>query len=735
MLKKTCRFASLLAIILYFLLAAGILADTETEDHEDADESNKLEEIVVRAHPLSSQGMVGDVLVVSASRQDNQFSPTSNLGQTVEQLAGTRNASFGEGVGQVVIHGLDGPRVMYLYDRLQTMDAALSSRDHPPMMEPIIADQIEVLKGPSTLLYGSGSSGGIVNLESGRIPRDLSADYPEYILWLQTRDNSRTNSGAFRLKGNNDRIAFHVDYFYRAGDFYDIPACAESKYLMAEEDEHDHEDEDEDEHDDNDDDDHEPLNEENCGTLIDSDVKLSQGGALGLSFIGDWGYTGMSVSTVNATMGIPIEHHHDDHDHEEDQEHGHEHEDEHEDEHDDEHDEEGGERERVYIDLYQNRFDWELVLFEPLEILEDLEVRFASSDYEHQEIAGELTETTYRRTNTADTRIVLTTKPRGNWKHAFGFQNTVDDFTFTSLTSQGNPTTTVRNGLFWLGNREIGNTDYQLGLRWDVNSLDNRNYGKFDFGLLSASGAVVHEFSNGLGARLALDYSSRAPLAEELFVEGTHLFTGSALIPNLDLEEENMIATSVALNYDHARWAFNITGYFRTIDNFLYEAPTGEIEHGLPVYQFVEHDATFFGADVSVEYQLVASPNWEVNTTFIWDTVHSEIHDGPSKYLPRTPSNRTRLGINFLSGRFWGRVEIEHNGEVTEVPAYILPTDAYSDVSIDLEYEIIHADVHAAITLGIRNLFDEEQRPHTSAIKDLAPLPGRTIELGFTMFN
>lgn len=705
-----------LSIATCLTLTFGISADTEADNSENSDESEELEEIVVRAHPLNTKGMVGDVLVVSAIHSETRVVPPGNIGQTVEQLPGVRNASFGEGVGQVMVQGLDGPRVMYLYDRLQTMDAALSSRDHPPMMEPIIADQIEVLKGPSTLLYGSGSSGGIVNLESGRIPRDLATDYPEYKLWLQTRDNSGTNSGAFRFNGNNDQIAFHADYFFRSGDAYDIPGCAESKFFIArEEAEEEHHEDEEDE----------AAEEEHCGTLIDSDVELNQGGALGLSFIGDWGYTGWSVSTIRSTMGIPIEHHHDEHEHEDD----------HDEEMGEEEEEEEEERERVYIDVYQNRLDWELMMIEPLDFLDDVEVRFATSDYEHQEIAGELTESTYRRTNTADTRVVLTTKPMGNWVHVFGYQNSIDDFTFISLFTEGNPTTTVKNGLFWLGSREVGSTNYQFGFRWDANFLDNQSYGEFDFQLLSASSAMLHQFDNGLGLRLALDYSSRAPLAEELFVEGTHLFTGSSVIPNLELSEENMTASSIVLNYDFARWSFNITGYYRSVENFIYESPTGDEDEGLPVYQFVEHDTTFVGADVSVQYELISNPNWEVNTTLNWDTVNSEIQDGPSKYLPRTPSNRTQLGIDFLSGRFWGRVEFEHNGEVTDVPAYILPTDAYSDVSVDLEYEIIHSDVHAAIALRIRNLFDEEQRPHTSAIKDLAPLPGRTIEIGFTFFN
>lgn len=723
-----CSFGSFLCLS----VAVWTYADTETDDHQNDEQLDEIEEIVVRAHPLSAQSAVGDVLVVSDVHGESSAIPPGNLGQTVASIPGIRNAPFGEGIGQVMIQGLDGPRVMYLYDRLQTMDAANSSLDHPPMMEPMIADQIEVFKGPSTLLFGSGSSGGVINIESGRIPREIATDYPEYKIWLQTRDNSGMNAGAFRLNAYTDQIAFHADYFFRNSAAYDIPGCAESNYVHAhEEEEQEHH---EDEHEADDDHDVHEEPEDNCGTLIDSDIERNQGGALGLSFIADWGYTGASISTIQSVMGIPIEHHHEDHGHDDD------HDDDHvemheEDDHDDHDEDEMEGRERVYIDLYQNRFDWEMMLIEPVDFLKDVEVRFANSEYEHHEIAGEITETTYRRDNTSQLRIVATTKSTGSWIHAFGLQTTVDDFTFISLNSHGNPTTTVKNGLFWIGNREMGATNYQFGLRWDTNNLDNQHYGEFDFLLLSASGAATHQFSNEVALRITFDYSSRAPLAEELFVEGSHLFTGSSLIPNLSLSEENMIATSALLSYDLERWTFDLTGYFRSIKDFIYEAPTGDVEHGLPVYQYVEHDTTFIGVDVRVEYEVFSSTNWEINTTLNWDTVNGEIQDGPSKFLPRNPSNRIQWGLEFLSGRLWGRVEFEHNGEVTDVPDHIYPTDAYSDVSVDLEYEIVHSDIHAAIALRIKNLFDEEQRPHTSAIKDLAPLPGRAIELGFTLFN
>ncbi|KAG1252967.1 hypothetical protein G6F66_015159 [Rhizopus arrhizus] len=91
------------------------------------------------------------------------------------------------------------------------MDASTVSADHAPSIEPFLADQIEVLKGPATLLFGSGAIGGAVNVVDGRIAREL----PERPLSgrAELRGNSVHNerSGMFRLDGVSGNVVLHVD--------------------------------------------------------------------------------------------------------------------------------------------------------------------------------------------------------------------------------------------------------------------------------------------------------------------------------------------------------------------------------------------------------------------------------------------------------------------------------------------------------------------------------------------
>ena len=77
---------------------------------------------------------------------------------------------FGAGASRPIIRGLAGARVQMLEDGIDTMDAATVSDDHAVTVEPLAADQIEIFRGPTTLLYGSGAVGGVVNTVTTRIP-------------------------------------------------------------------------------------------------------------------------------------------------------------------------------------------------------------------------------------------------------------------------------------------------------------------------------------------------------------------------------------------------------------------------------------------------------------------------------------------------------------------------------------------------------------------------------------
>ena len=137
------------------------------------------------------------------------------IGETLSAEPGITSQSFGAGVGSPVIRGQAGPRVRVMQNSLGNNDASSLSPDHANGVDPVIAERIEVLRGPSTLLYGSGNIGGIVNVIDNRIPEAV----PEKLIGGvgEQRYDSATDesASALKLEGGLGNFAYHIDGFYR----------------------------------------------------------------------------------------------------------------------------------------------------------------------------------------------------------------------------------------------------------------------------------------------------------------------------------------------------------------------------------------------------------------------------------------------------------------------------------------------------------------------------------------
>ncbi|MCY4144644.1 MAG: TonB-dependent receptor [Gammaproteobacteria bacterium] len=715
------------------LLFAGLTSVCYASDSEDnmneSDETENtdshMEEVTIVAHPLSGAGVraISDADVVSVDHNDLDRVRAENLADVVSQVPGVRNASFGSGSAHPVIHGMDGPRVLLLYDRLRPMDVATTPGDHPPLVEPFVANQIEILKGPNTLLFGSGSSGGVINAETGRIPTGFPDGGAEYRFEMRARDNGNRLYGAGHADFGFNDFVLHVDGYSRSAGDYKMAGCAMSSALIEQ-----HELE-EMEHADEEDGEHHEEEENPCGTLPNSDVE-NRGGSIGLSFVQDWGFVGVALASSNTTIGIPIEHEHHDEPHEDDDHHDAE--DDHHDS-DDDHHEPHMEGERVHIDLEYSRLDLEMGVDTPIENVDHLSWRIGFSDYSHDELENDVPETTFERTNALDSRLVVTTPKINDWTHAIGWQTNQSEFIFTSGEANSMPIKTAISGLFWVGHTQHGKTDYQLGVRIESAVVDHQEFGEKDFVLFNASGGFAYPLNENLMLDATLDFSSRAPLADELFVEGVHLATGSHLEANPDLSSEDIRAVNVSLEYGLGRLRASATGYVRWADSFIYDIPTGEVEDGLPVYQFRQNDASFVGSDLSLEYRLYEDANWVVNSGFSYDFVNAKVDLPGNDNFPREPANRLVSRFEAIRDKLTAVVSVVHHTEVSDTPEFILPTDAYTDVSVDVEYEFDLSDRKAKLFMQTKNLLDSEQRPHTSPIKDAVPLPGRSIEFGFSI--
>ncbi|MDX1556566.1 MAG: TonB-dependent receptor plug domain-containing protein, partial [Xanthomonadales bacterium] len=327
-------------------LAETALAQPDSDQAGEHDHE-VLEEIVVTATPLATQAleMTQSATVLSGEALESQLG--SSLGDTLKNLPGLSTASFGANIGRPIIRGMDASRVGVLEDNVSSNDASKVSQDHAVTIEPFLADQIEVLRGPATLLYGSDTIGGVVNTRINRIPQQ-PADGLSGRALIQGDSAADERYGAARLDGGTQSFGFHVDGFYRDTKDYEIPGFSET--------------------------DPEP-GEEKPGTLANSAIE-NKGGAFGGTWFGDVWQAGLAVSVYDADYGIPGEGHH----HEED-EHGAEGE---------AHEEEAHEEEAefVSIGMKSTRIDGEVRADNPWRGVERFRLLLNDTDYEHTEFEG-----------------------------------------------------------------------------------------------------------------------------------------------------------------------------------------------------------------------------------------------------------------------------------------------------------------------------------------------------------
>ena len=685
--------------------------ETTTATHEH---KSPIEVVEVHAHPLSGEGLSQAAVVLEGDSLERQLG--ASIGDTVGRQPGVHAATFGEAVGRPVIHGMSGARVRVMEDRIDTMDASTASADHATTVEPFIANRIEVLKGPSTLLYGAGAIGGVVDVHTGRIPHDRAESLAGKVQ-LRAADNGRRTNAAVRLDGGGDSVVWHVDAFARDGEEYDIPGFSESARFRAAE---LHETGHDGAHDDEpaggvDEDAEEPA----FGKLPGSHA-ASKGGALGISTVGDWGFAGLAVSTLRANYGLPGGHGH----HDEDQDHGAE--DGHETE--DHADEEGP----VSLDLDQTRFDFEAGIGDPFASLSSLNIRLAVNDYTHAEIEPSGHAATVFANNAYEARIELADRDHVGLDGAMGMQFGNREFSATGEEAFMPPVDTASIGMFWVAENTFPAFDVEAGLRLDRVRHQPVGRGSTDFNTLSASLGVVVPLGDAL-LGMHGDFSSRAPVAEELYSDGPHLASQAYEVGNPELDPETAINGAATLSWQGNRTGLSATAYLTRFRDHIYQFTTGDVDDGLLVMHYGQTDATYRGLDAEASLVVAQFAAGDLTANVMFDTVSAALDVPGNDHLPRLPPSRVGFGLELHRGSFVAALDYLRTFEQDEAVDHELATDGYDDLRIFMAWDLGLVGSRARIFLQGRNLTDEEQRQHTSYIKEFAPLPGRTLELGVRM--
>ncbi|HUF72660.1 MAG TPA: TonB-dependent receptor [Gammaproteobacteria bacterium] len=641
-----------------------------------------IEHVIVTGVPIeqSADDLAQSVTVIGGEALDRIRA--ANLGETLAGELGVSASYFGAGASRPIIRGLAGPRVRMMEDGIDSLDVSTVSDDHAVSIDPVAAEQIEIFRGPTTLLYGSGAVGGVINTVTNRIPEGAPADGFDGTVEVRGDTVADDRTLSLALDGGGDRVAWHVDALTRETGNYEIPGFAE------EEEEH----------------------EEIFGILENSNIEADSV-AGGLSWLGDSAFFGVSLGTFDTNYGLPGHHEH----------------------HDEE--EPGAEEEEelpVRLDLEQTRYDikggW-LGLDGPIEAIN---LRLGVVDYEHLELEG--SEVGTRFDNDAwEARLEFLLSDLGQWRGAFGLQHTEREFSAIGEEAFVPPVDTSSLGLFLIEQRETERWQLSLGARLESQEHDpSGGLPRADDSAASVSFAAIRDLGNGFSLAMNLANAERLPVADELYANGPHLATGNIEIGDPALGSETSRHLDFGIRKTEGDLTWTVTTFVTDYDDYIYLRDTGVIDpdEELPVFAFSQANADFVGVEAELFMPIANLGNGEIDLRLFGDLVRAELASG--ERLPRIPPRRFGARLQYHDERLVAGIEATRHDRQDKTATYETPTPGYTMLNADLRLTV--GDTMAAtyeIFLRGTNLLDEDARRHTSFLKDIAPLPGRNYALGF----
>ena len=279
-------------------------------------------------------------------------------------------------------------------------------------------------------------------------------------------------------------------------------------------------------------------------------------------------------------------------------------------------------------------------------------------------------------------------------------------------------------GVFALEEVDVARWTLGIGARWEQQSIDTDIAPRFDDTAGSLGGSAVFKFTDDDSLAINLTHTARHPQATELYANGPHIAAARFEIgdPTLATEKANTVDVSLRRQGDGFTW--QITAFYNNYDDFVYAAPTDDVQDGLPVVRYSQDAATLYG----VEAELWAPLSDTLRLRVMADATRGERSgDEP---LPQMPASRIGAALHFDLATWHAQLDGTYHAEQTRLAANELGTDSYLMVDADVSYRIESQSGDWLLFLRGTNLLDEEARQHTSTLKDLVPMPGRSLVVG-----
>ncbi|PKO47228.1 MAG: TonB-dependent receptor [Betaproteobacteria bacterium HGW-Betaproteobacteria-22] len=646
--------------------------------------------VAITGNPL---GVSSDELVIPVSvlsGRELSLKRENTLAETLNGIPGVSATNFGPNASRPVIRGLDAERVRIMQNGIGVLDASSLSFDHAVTIDPLIIEQIDVIRGPAALLYGGSAVGGVVNAIDHRIPT-------EKVDGILGRAEGRVggadsqNSLAGVVDAGDGKIAIHADAYTRKTSDLDIKGFAMSSRKSRAEN----------------------LTREHRGKLVNSSAD-AEGGAIGASLTFDNGYLGTSYSGFRSNYGTVAE-------------------------------------ESVRADMKSNRWDIASEFKELGGIVQRVKFRLAHTDYQHQEIENGEVGTTFKNRG-LEGSLEAGHANFGALTGVLGlqFQNT----NFEALGDEAFvPAVNTQNKAVYLYEElPIDQLKLSFGGRVEHVTVDSRSNDKFTgqnnrFTPSSFALGGLYTFSDHWSMTTNLSHSERAPSYFELYADGPHLATGQYEVGNAHFAKERSNGIDAQIRWKQDKHTFSIGAFYTRFGRFIGLLDTGNTrgvdgelnpvdadndgvadlsgEDILPEAKFSAIKATFKGVEIEGKFNLIDN----LDLTVKGDYVRAKNNESGDS-LPRISPLRLGFGLRYQLNNWGARLDVLHAFGQNRTAANELKTDSYTDASAMVTYKLPVTRFNVEVFAKGKNLLNQEIREHASFLKDISPAGERSVLLG-----
>lgn len=667
------------------------------------DDIHRLDEVTITARNLDGGGVLVPAQQLSGAALTQRQGST--LGETLDNLPGIANSSFGPNVGRPTIRGMDGDRIRILQNSGANMDVSGLSNDHALPIDPLTTERIEVLRGPATLLYGGSAMGGVVNVIDNRIARERAFDSQGGVIGkAEVRAGGAANerSTGAMVEAGNDKWVLHVDAFERTTKNLRVPkdmSCGDGG--------------------------------PSSGRRVCNSASDSKGGAVGGTLLFDRVYLGLSTSEYRSTYGTVAE-------------------------------------PTVTIGMLRRHHVVEGVMRD-VGAFQDVKFQLGRTDYTHTELNAANPESRFKNKGDDLRLEARQRSMRLNhgWQldGVMGLQSErnhlqakADDGTNTLLP----PTRTRSTGVFSYQALKTAWGQISAGARVETvevssfedhvdNAAQTQKFTPLNFALGAMRNLRQGEAQQGWQLTTNLSASQRAPKDYELFAHGVHAATGTYEIGQPTNGLEKGVQWDVGGEWQQGPYKFGITGFTSQFSNYISLQSTGasHIENAevFPDYRFQGVRARFYGIESTAKLRVVGgqaawlSPNaahGAMDLELRADAVRAQdlTHNTP---LPRIAP--MRLGADAVWSRnAWGaRLGFMHAAAQNRVPDNGanpgVTTAANTLWHAALNYHTHSGPTHWLLFAKLDNLTNQLAYSSTSVLtqtlrENAPPMAGRSLKVG-----